>query len=228
MLMRRVVDNKVFVLGYRIVALVIISFGLVNTAGLFSVSTSWHIFFTYTAQSNVLVMLFFIVCIVKTAGVSADNKKAYRFGFYPVLSFTVSIAILITMLIFWTILAPMSWAGSYLMTYSNFAVHLICPLLMLFDRIMFYKPGTIRKFDPFFIIVFPYLHVAQSFIIGLNRLVYFAPMRIDSYYIYPFLDYDAHGNTVFLYILGLTVIFIGIGYGWRYIENRYAAKTASD
>ena len=222
--MKRYVKNKKFVLIYRLAAFVFIAIGLVDTAGVFSGTIIWHVFLTYTFQSNVLVWLFFAILIIKTLHVSADDDDPYPFGFYSVASFTISIAILITMLIFWTILAPMTWAGGYLMSFSNFAVHLICPLLMIFDRIVFYQPGLIRKHDLLAIVIFPLLHVAQSFIIGLNRLVYFAPMRIESYYIYPFMDYDKHGNMVFVYILGLALVFIGIGYGWRYIEMRIIAK----
>jgi len=226
-LMKQYLNSKSFALIYRLAAFIFIAVGILDTAGVFSGNVNWHIFLTYTVQSNVLVLLFFAVLIVKTMRLGNRVGKPYPFAFYPIVSFVFSIDILITMLIFWTILAPMTWAGGYLLSFSNFAVHLISPLLMIFDRIMFYQPGRIRKYALLIITIFPYVHVAQSFIIGLNRLVYFAPMRIESYYIYPFLDYDTHGNMVFVYILGLSLVFLGIGYAWRYVELRIIAKKDS-
>ena len=220
--MKRYADNRAFALCYRVAALVIIAAGLADISGLLSGEINPHVFLSYTVQSNVLVWLFFAFCTIKTA--RAKVGQHYPFGFWPAASFAVTIAILITMLLFWAILAPTSWAGGHLLTFSNFAVHLICPILMIFDRFIFYQPGKIGRLEPLAVFIFPYMHVAQSFIIGLNRLVYFAPLRIESYYIYPFLDYDAQGNMVFLYILGLSLIFLGISYGWRHLENKYAAK----
>jgi hypothetical protein len=222
-----VIRNKAFVLGYRIAALVVITAGLMDIVGVFAGNINWYIFFAYTIQSNVLVWLMFVVLIAKTATAPRHSEVAAagRFGFYPVVSFAVSIAILITMLIFWAILAPMSWSSGSLLTFSNLAVHLVCPLLMLGDRVMFYGKGVMRKREVLSIAVFPYIYIAQSFTLGLTRAVYFEPLRIESYYIYPFLDFDAHGYWVFLYIALLTVFFLGIGYlWWWFIEKKVTAN----
>lgn len=203
--------NKKIVLGYRIAALVIITLGLADTAGFFSGAVNWYVFFAYTIQSNVLVWLFFALLIVKTAATPACREK-WAYGFYPVVSFTVSFAILITLLIFWAILVPISWGGGNLLKFSNLGVHLFCPLLMMGDRVLFYKKGTLKQRDPLAIAIFPYLYIAQSFTLGLTHSVYFSPLGIESYYIYPFLDFDAHGYYVFAYIFALTLFFLGLAY----------------
>ena len=222
--MNRCSSNKKLVTAFRLSAFIFITLGILDTAGIFSGTIRWQVFLTYTFQSNVLVWLFFAILIVKTLCGGNPEATEHPFAFYPVISFVISIYIFITMLIFWTILAPLSWSDGYLLTFSNFAVHLICPLLMIFDRIMLYPRGLIRKQDPPAILIFPLLHVVQSFVIGLNRLVYFAPIKIESYYIYPFLDYDKHGNMVFVYIFGLALFFLGLGYIWRHLETRIIAK----
>ena len=222
--MTSVIRRKPFVLGYRMAALLIITLGLAGRAHLFSGSINWHVFLAYTIQSNLLAWLLFAVLIFKTASKKAPAFDAHAFGFYPVISFAASIAILITMLIFWGVLAPKSWSGGSLWTFSNLAVHLFGPLLMIGDRILFYKTGIIKRRHLLAVIVFPIIYIIQSFAIGLTRAVYFSPLNVNSYYLYPFLDFDAHGYLVFAFIIALAAGFLGLGYAWYFIEKRIAAK----
>ncbi|MDR1068369.1 MAG: hypothetical protein LBL36_03875, partial [Clostridiales Family XIII bacterium] len=145
------ISNKYVILGYRIAAFVIIALGLLTTTGVFAGHAKYQILFAYTIQSNIVVLAFFAVLIVGTAaGIArgADAKEG-AYGFYPVASFAISFAILITMLIFWGILAPpMAWGNAYLMTFSNLGVHLFCPLLMIGDRLLFYKKRVMKKHEP--------------------------------------------------------------------------------
>jgi hypothetical protein len=170
---------------------------------------------------------FFVVLVARTAatiarGVEPPDKN---YGFYPVAAFAVTFAILITMMIFWAILVPLKGGMSMgLMTFYNLGVHLLCPLLMIGDYLMFYKKGVMRRRDPLAITIFPYLYIGQSFALGLNHVVYFAPLHIESYYIYPFMDFDAYGGLVFLFILALTAFFLGLGYVCYYLEKRFSKK----
>ena len=73
-------------------------------------------------------------------------------------------------------------------------------------------------------LIFPLLYVAQSFILGLNHLVYFSDVGVESYYMYPFLDFDAYGPLVFVFILGLAGFFLGLSYLWYYLEKKAGEK----
>ncbi|MDR1094264.1 MAG: hypothetical protein LBL66_08975 [Clostridiales bacterium] len=219
--MKKVIDNKFFILGYRVAAFIIITFGLLTTVGAFNGRVSFYMLFAYTIQSNILVLIFFAVLIAKTAvGIARrDEVQNKNYGFYPVVAFAIAVAIFITMLIFWSILVPL-WGGKNLMTFSNLGVHLFCPLLMIIDRVLFYKLGAMTVFQPLSVLVFPYIYIIQSFSLGLSRAFYFEPMGIQSYYIYPFLDFDAHGYWVLLYIFGLTVFFLGLCYAVYFAARR--------
>jgi hypothetical protein len=223
------ITNKYFILGYRIVAVVAIVLGLLATMGAFSGEINYHMFFAYTTQSNILVLGFFVVLAAKTASTIArgEDPPDKNYGFYPVAAFAVSFAILITMMIFWAILVPLKGGMSMgLMTFYNLGVHLLCPLLMIGDYLLFYKKGVMRRRDPLAITIFPYIYIGQSFALGLNHAVYFAPLHSESYYLYPFLDFDAHGRLVFLFILALTAFFLGLGYVCYYLEKRAARALA--
>jgi hypothetical protein len=216
------INNKYFILVYRIVAVVVIVLGLLATLGVFRGEINYYIFFAYTTQSNILVLGFFILLVAKTAaGIARGEEPSNRnYGFYPVAAFAVVFAIFITMMIFWVILVPLNWGHMNLMVFSNLGVHLICPLMMIGDYLMFYKKGVMRRRDPLAIAIFPYIYIGQSFALGLTHAVYFEPLHIESYYIYPFMDFDAHGRMVFLFLLALTAFFLGLGYICYYIERR--------
>lgn len=211
-----------FVLSYRIVAFVIITLGLLANTLVFTGKPNFYALLAYTTQSNLLVWLFFIVLITKTIIQKIQNKNEY--GFYPIVSFSITIAITITMLIFWLVLAPTSWGNTDLWNFDNFGVHLFCPLFMIGDKILFYKSGTLERQNVFCILIFPYIYVIQSFALGLSRAVWFEQLGIKSYYIYPFLDFDKFGGLVFVFILALTAVFLGIGFAWWFIEKKIKEK----
>jgi hypothetical protein len=226
------ISNTSVILGYRIAAFVIIALGLLTTTGVFAGHVKYQTLFAYTIQSNIVVLAFFAVLIVRTAvGLArgADAKDG-GYGFYPVASFAISFAILITMLIFWVILAPVAtttWGNGHLLTFSNLGVHLFCPLLMIGDRLLFYPKRVMRKHEPLFVAICPYAYILESFALGLNRVVYFGPIGIESYYPYPFMDLDANGPWVFVNLLGLTVFFLGLAYGCYFIGNRRARRVSA-
>ncbi|MDR1101619.1 MAG: hypothetical protein LBL34_04630 [Clostridiales bacterium] len=216
------IGNKYFILGYRILAFIIITLGILATAQVFTGKINFYVFFAYTMQSNILVWLFFAVLIVKTAARIAQRQEAKdeNYGFYPVISFAICFAILVTMLIFWGLLAPARWGNSHLLTFANLGVHLFCPLLMIGDRLLFYKKGMLKKHEPLAMVIFPFLYIIQALSLGMTRAVYFEPLGIKSYYIYFFLDFDIYGYRVFLFIFLLTVFFLALGYGCYYLGKR--------
>lgn len=213
---------------YRIAAFAIAAVGLLANMEVFTGKPNYYALFAYTTQSNILVCLFFLILIVKTAAKIIRKEEAAdkNYGFYPLASFAISFAILITMLIFWLVLAPANWADVNLLTFFNLGVHFINPLLMIADRLLFYKKGAMRKYQPLVILFFPYVYILQSFALGLNHAVYFEPIGIESYYIYPFLDFDQYGALVFAFIAGLTVLFLLLAYGIYFGEKKFSKKNS--
>lgn len=214
------VKNGYLIFAYRIFSFVISILGLLANMQVLEGTPNYYALFAYTTQSNILVILFFTLLVIKTAQQLFFREKTNNrnYGFYPVLSFVVCFSIFITMIIFWLVLAPSQWADINLLTFFNLGVHFINPVLMILDRFLFYEKGRIKKRQVFLILIFPYFYILQSFLLGLTHAVYFSPIGIDSYYIYPFLDFDKYGCQVFLFIAVLTMIFLLLGYGWHRLE----------
>ncbi len=217
-------NNGTFILIYRIASFLLITLGLLISLRVFSDDPHPHALFTYTIQSNIYVWIYFLLSIIKTIKKLRSKQNDGNYGFHPVLSFAACIAIVVTFLIFWCYLAPTGWTQNRLLSFKNLTIHLFCPLVMVLDRILFFEKGTLKKSQVLYMMIFPFFYVIQSFVLGLNRLIWFSEVGVESYYIYPFLDLDAYGPLVFVFLLALTALFLGISYLWYYLEKRSVVK----
>src|SRR5699024_7287997 len=121
--------------------------------------------FAYTTQSNMLVIIFFGVLLIKSIGfkVTKSSVTIKSFGFYPRLSAYITLAILVTLIIFWTILVPIN--NNYpIFSFNNMSVHLITPLLMLADYLIFNERGKLKKRDTYFSLIIPLCYIGEAII----------------------------------------------------------------
>ena len=213
-------NNGTIILIYRIGAFILISLGLLASLRPFSVHPNPYSLFTYTIQSNLLVWSFFLFSIVLTLRKLSGQENDRDFGFCSAFSFAVCIDIIVTFLIFWCYLAPSGWMKNSLLSFKNLSIHFFCPLLMVLDRILFYRKNVLKKKQILGILIFPMIYVIQSFVLGLTHAVWFAPVGVHSYYMYPFLDLDAQGAMVFVYLIGLVAAFLGLSYLWYFLEQK--------
>ena len=103
--------------------------------------------------------------------------------------------------------------------FSNIGVHLINPLLMLCDRILFYRNHTMEKRHVVSLLLFPCFYIIQAFSLGATRAVWFAPIGVNAYYVYPFLNLDVLGWLVFPIMIALAMAMLGLGYVFYYLEK---------
>jgi hypothetical protein len=175
-------------------------------------------FLAYTVQSNIWAALMFGVLAVRTIA----TPKGESYGFYPRIEMIVTHAIFITMLVFWFILAPLmasSIVGLFT-SFENMAVHLITPLLMLIDYLVFTKRGELKPTDPLLCLIIPYVYIAQAMALGLTHSVFYDSPGNHSYYPYSFMDVDLLGAWVIPILAGLTVFFLGIAFLWRWVDGK--------
>lgn len=212
---------------FRLFAFVFALLGVLETTGLLSGEIATVTLFAYTTQSNMLVTIFFGVLLIKSIrfNVSDASQNIKSFGFYPRLSAYITIAILVTLIIFWTILVPIN--NQYpIFSFNNMSVHLITPLLMVGDYLFFNERGKLKKSDTYFSLIFPLCYIGEAMILGQFRLVAYPFFGEVSYYPYPFLDVDKFGIRVLFMVLGILVLFWLIGAIWRSVDNRLAANAS--
>ncbi len=100
----------------------------------------------FTIQSNLICFLFYlIIVILKLTGKLQKNQIYYIF------KGTVTMAITITMFVYESVLATSGTMGIYEehMLACNF-VHLIVPLMVIFDYVVFGEKGNLKKEYPIY------------------------------------------------------------------------------
>jgi len=224
--------NKIFALGFRAFAFLFAVWGVLAIMGVFKNAFQPMGLMMYTVQSNILVAVFFGVLLAKTVlSICGGEKRPVSsekpYGFFPRLSAIVTLAIFVTMLIYWCILVPIA-PGTGIRRFlapDNLAEHLITPLLMLADYLIFTERGKLKKYDPLLCTIIPYIYLAQVMTLGLTRTVKYDFIGSDSHFPYIFLDVDIFGAWVILMIAGITVFFLGIAFSWRLLDKKLGQRT---
>ena len=124
------------------------------------------------------------------------------------IKFVATVAITITFLVFFTMLAPLMGVD-YLLSFNNFSLHAIVPILAIVDFIIYdtdinlsYPKSLIGSAMALYYVIFVYIGVPLNFQYGENlKFPYF------------FLDYEKNGfffEKGFGIILWIIVLLIGI------------------
>jgi len=224
-------QNKIFAIAFRAFAFLFAVWGILAITGVFKNAFHPMSLMMYTIQSNILTAVFFGILLAKTilrvcCSEQQPESPEKPYGFFPRLSAVVTLAIFVTMLIYWLILVPTT-PGTGIRRFlapDNLAVHLITPLLMLADYLIFTSRGKLKKYDPLLCAIIPYIYLAQVMTLGLTRTVKYDFMGSDSHFPYIFLDVDKFGAWVILMVAGITIIFLGIAFSWRYLDKKLGQR----
>jgi len=215
------IKSKKIALIYRIVAVIIATAGILDTLGVFRGEFSTGFLYYYTAQSNILAAVLFIMLTVKTI-IGIQKNDGNTACYFPRFLMICSINILLTLVVFWVLLVPQLAGILPLWTFSNLAIHLITPLLCLFDYILFSEPRRLKYRDVYYVVIFPICYLIISSVAGLAGHIYGisatdgAPIRFP----YFFYDFDRIGALSFAYIAGIMFFFIIIGHIFYYIDKK--------
>jgi hypothetical protein len=221
-------NNRVFALCYRGAAFIACLIGVLDTVGVFRGDVKGEMLLFYTTESNVLVVIMLGVLLTKTV-LGLKNKGVYGSSSYcERLSAIVALAITVTMLIFWGLLARTMTDMSYLLSYSNLQIHLVTPLLMIIDFFIFAAPGKLKKQDPLFFAIVPLAYFAQATILGFSGFTYEVLARDGAVHYFPyfFIDFYETGIGVFAYVGVLTVFFIGLAYLLLWLDRVRGRRSA--
>lgn len=205
--------NRVFALSYRIVAAILVLIGLLLNFNVFSGKLNFNGLIYYTVQSNILVLCTFVILIVKQLIVMKKDGKTGSSSFYARPKGAATLAITVTFLIFWIILAPTTFSmenvsKNYLLSLDNNLVHTVAPLLLIFDYVLFDYGKNFKKYDPLYWTIIPLVYL----IFAVIRASIGEIGNTGSRYPYFFIDFDKFGGLTIVFIFGILLFFIGLGY----------------
>ena len=170
------------------VALVIAGvLGIVLTAQSTDFMGGGSVFFFFTVQSNIFIMLMALIFLVNEVAVLIIKKSFINHVLLHI-KYTATVAITITFLVFFTMLAPLMGVD-YLLSFKNYSLHAIVPILAIVDFFLFdkdiqltYKSSLLATIPPVCYVVFVY--------VGAIFKIQYAK---NLYYPYFFLNIDTNG-----------------------------------
>jgi hypothetical protein len=190
--------NKIIRISLLSSLIIVGVLGIVLTALSIDFMGGAAVFLYFTVQSNIFIILMALITLVDEV-VSIFTKKSFMNQVLLYIKFSATIAITITFIVFFTMLAPLL-GPDYLLSFNNFSLHAIVPIIAIVDFILFdtkinlsYPKSLFGCIPPLCYMVFVYVGVPLKFQYGENiKFPYF------------FLDYDTNG---FFFEKGLGIMF---------------------
>lgn len=196
---------------YKILIIIVSGIGLYLNFKLYSFKTA---ILYFTNLSNILVFIFYLVGLILFL-----TKKLKKNSVYYITKGMVTMAITITMFVYQIILSGSmdAFVGHEL---ENNFVHLIVPLLVIFDYIIFGEKGNLKKNYPFIWSLI--LIVYQLFVIIYSL---WGGKFMGSTVPYPYMDINKNGIwNVIINCLLVYIFFIGYGTIVQSLDNKLAKK----
>lgn len=170
------------------IALVVVGvLGIVLTAQSTDFMGGGSVFFFFTVQSNIFIMLMALIFLINEVELLI-SKKNYINQVFLHIKYVATIAIAITFIVFFTMLAPLMGVD-YLLSFKNYSLHAIVPILAIVDFFLFdkdiqltYKSSLLATIPPVCYVVFVY--------VGAIFKIQYAK---NLYYPYFFLNIDTNG-----------------------------------
>lgn len=165
----------------------------IGTAGIISTAISAGFmgggttFLYFTVQSNITIILVTAVFLIDEILV-IRGKQSFINQFWLHLKLAFTVAITLTCIVFVTLLAPITGL-SYFLSFNNFSLHLIVPILAVIDFFVFDFKIKITKFTFLAGTIMP-LYYLVFFLIGRIFDFKYLDGSIAPYF---FLDYEKNG-----------------------------------
>jgi hypothetical protein len=210
-------------LVFRVLAIGVVFWGIGSVSGLFAGRPSAVQFLYYTVLSNLLVLGWFLLLVVRSIrDLTSDGPRGWSSP-SPRFAVAVMFAITVTMLVYLVVLVPEAFTqntGYRPFTPTDNVVHIVTPALAIVDWLLFTPKGRVRPADPLLWALIPLGYVALAFAYGAAGGVFGG----GTQYPYPFMDLDRNGlGGVALWLIGLFVALEVVAYAYFGIERMLAA-----
>lgn len=219
-------QTKKFYISLALKALIILiglsGIILTVTMGKFMISFSAFLYFTIQSNLAVVAIAAIFSCLHYREFIKAVT------GFWLSVKFSLTVAITITFLVFFILLTP-TLPASYLLSYDNFSVHLLVPLLAILDFFLFDHEIDLKVWKPLLGLAMPLYYLVFALVLSAFR-VDFHGERAP----YFFLNYEKLGWTVergqmgvAFWILVLCAFFTLLSYAFALGMKIRKGKTVS-
>lgn len=214
------IKNRVAQLIYRVVFLTVSVFGILDSFGLYAGQTpGLECLLWYTSLSNFLCFGVMLAVTISTVKLVAKGALMGHNTVCRKLKFYATIAILVTFLVYNFLLADGIFEPGW-NNLSNITKHIVCPLLFVFDCLLFDEHHSLKWHDCLLCTALPLVYVAFILIRG----AILPPDYAGTVYPYFFLDAGELGyGGVAIWVSVLLVIFVVIAF-FFYVYDKIEYK----
>ncbi|WP_114856372.1 Pr6Pr family membrane protein [Brachybacterium sp. YJGR34] len=204
---------------YRTLAVLLIGWGVLRVTGAGTAHWTPSALLYYTVLSNLLCLGWMLLSLARSLRGTSAAQRATPSARWAA---AVMMAITVTMLIYLVVLAPAAFSqpGTYEpFTLTDNLVHIVTPLLVIVDWLVFVPRGHLRWFDPLLWPAIPYVYLAFAFLYGALG----GAFGNGATYPYLFMDVGRWGvGGVVLWTLGLTVALEAVAFASLGIDRLLA------
>ncbi len=218
-------SNRAFPLLYRVVFMMIALLGVILNTKMFTTQFNITTLLYYTTQSNILAVALFAYLSVLSLkdivkrGLKGDRRCA------PKLTFILMVDILLTLIVFWVLLAPTMVDSEYqLYSFANLAVHTITPLAIIGEYFLFNTRDKVTTKIAFSVLIYPLIYVIFALVVGAFKWIRYYAFGVEghpTYFPYFFLDFFTQGWWVVLYIFAIAVLLMIVSFVFKTLIHRH-------
>lgn len=180
-------------IGIKSLLLVLGIIGLWTTLSGASFMGKMKSFLYFTIQSNVTIMVVTAIFLVSEILELTKGKGFTNTNVWLMIKFVFTVAITVTFLVFFLVLAPNGASWKYLLSINNLCVHAFVPILAIIDLILFDYKIKIEKYMPIWGIAMPLYYAFFSLICSFAGVTFGTQDGVDLIVPYFFLDYEKYG-----------------------------------
>ena len=186
--------SKIFIKAALVVVGIL---GIIFTAQSSAFMGGGSVFFFFTVQSNIFIIAMALIFLINEI-VLLITKKSFVNQTLLFIKYVATVAITVTFLVFFTMLAPLMGVD-YLLSFNNFSLHAIVPILAIVDFILFDTDINLTYSNSLLATISPISYVLFVYVGAIFKLQY----GENLYYPYFFLDFETNG---FLFEKGFGII----------------------
>ena len=201
-------------ISYKIVVIFSLCLGIF--LNLINTSSRKALMSYYTLQSNLICLIAFVIIVVLKIRKKNDNNEIYF-----LVKGAVTIAIVITAVVYHVALAPNSIANKVL---ADTFVHTISPILVVIDYFLFDEKGNMKYYYPVIWLIIPLNYVVYVYTYS-NFGGRFYSIGGSKKFAYFFLDYTKIGcKGVATWLLFIALAILAISEVFVLIDRKLKGK----
>ena len=179
--------KKIIKIGIKAALVIVGILGIIFTALSSAFMGGASVFFFFTVQSNIFIIAMALLFLINEV-VLLLGKKSFVNQTLLLIKYVATVAITVTFLVFFTMLAPLMGID-YLLSFNNFSLHAIVPILAIIDFILFDTDIQLHLRNSLLATIAPISYVVFVYIGAIFKLRY----SENLYYPYFFLDFETNG-----------------------------------